>query len=644
LSASTPKRVLIVEDRDSDARLILAELKSAGFQMSWTRVETETDYLAQLDPAPDLILADYNLPTFGAHRALRILRERGLDIPLIIVSGSIGEDLAVEAMLEGAADYLLKDRLGRMGQAVSQALTQKRLRDLKHDAEEALKVTETRLQQLVSTTPAVIYALQIEGSGYVPTWVSQSIERLTGFCEAEASSQEWWQAQVHPEDRERALDIMPALLADESCTVEYRFRCRDGSYRWVLDEKRLIRDAAGNPAEIVGSWLDITERKRLEEQFRQSQKMEAVGRLAGGIAHDFNNLLTVIMGYSEIALEGLRQGDPLRDAIEEIGKASTRAAALTRQLLAFSRRQMLVPAVVDFNALLFEIEKMLSRLIGEDVELTIRPAHGLWAVKVDPGQMEQVVMNLVINARDAMPRGGKLTIETANVELDESYVKLRPEAHAGGHVRVSVSDTGCGMDAATRARAFEPFFTTKSPDQGTGLGLATVYGIVTQSGGHIELYSEPELGTTFKIYIPRDRGGASPLEPRSGPATSVRGSETVFLVEDEAPVRSLARMVLESNGYHVLEADQPHAALQLFEQLGDPVQLLITDVVMPHMSGRQLAERLQPLRPEMKVLFVSGYTDDAVVRHGILDAGTPFLQKPFTPAALAQKVRAVLDK
>ena len=637
----TDLRVLIVEDRESDARLLLSELESAGFRPDWRRVETERDYRTQLVWSPDLILADYNLPSFGAPRALELLRDEGLEIPFIIVSGTIGEDQAVRAMQQGATDYLLKDRLGRLGQAVTQALAQQELHDAKRRAEAALSAAEARMQQIIQTTPAVIYALKFADASFAPIWISPSVEQLTGFTSEQADARGWWQSRVHPDDLPRACDAA-TLLETGSSLIEYRFRCRDGTYRWIVDHKRLIRDERGAPVEIVGSWLDITGRKRLEEQFRQAQKLEAIGRLAGGVAHDFNNLLTVILGYSELARDSLEEHDPLRESFDEIIRAGQRGASLTRQLLAFGRKQILQPVVVDLNLLLADMENMLHRLIGEDVDLVIRPRDPLWHVKVDPGQFEQVVMNLAVNARDAMPTGGTLTIETGHAELDEDDLRVRPEARAGQYVLISVADTGCGMDAATRARIFEPFFTTKGFEKGTGLGLATVHGIVNQSGGSVDVHSEPGLGTTFKVYIPRDTSGAAPAPTHDGRPASSRGTETILFVEDEPAMRALSRSALEKYGYTVFEAENAGAALAVVSQA--PVDLLITDAIMPGMSGRQLAGQLLPRRPGLKVLLISGYADDAVVRHGTLEPDVAFLQKPFTPEMLAQKVRAVLDR
>jgi len=476
-----------------------------------------------------------------------------------------------------------------------------------------------------------------------PTSLSANVREMLGYTVEEALQPNWWTERVHPDDLARVLVGIRDLFELDRVADEYRMRDRDGKYHWVRSEMRLLRDSSARPTEIVGSWSDITERKHLEDQFRQSQKMEAIGRLAGGVAHDFNNLLTVISGYSEILIDNFRPGDPLRGFTDQIRKAGERAAALTRQLLAFSRKQVLLASVLDLNSLLREMETMLSRLIGEDVEFTFIPDSALWRVKVDLSQMEQVVMNLVVNARDAMPRGGKLKIETANVELDATYASHQLETRPGQYIRLSISDTGCGMDEQVRARIFEPFFTTKGPDKGTGLGLATVYGIVKQSGGGIEVWSEPGAGTTFNIYLPRAGEELSKSKIFGSYVAPRRGVETILLVEDEDGVRALARVILEKHGYDVLEARNGGEAIFTCQRHAGPIHLMVTDVVMPNMGGRELAEHLASVRPDMKVLYLSGYTDEAVIEHGVIDGSMHFLQKPFTSNALARKVRSVLD-
>jgi PAS domain S-box-containing protein len=397
--------------------------------------------------------------------------------------------------------------------------------------------------------------------------------------------------------------------------------------------------------QVIGAVLafhDITERITLEEQFRQSQKMEAVGQLAGGVAHDFNNLLTVINGYSDLTLARLQAEDPLRRNLEEIRKAGDRAAALTRQLLAFSRKQVLQPKVFNLNSIVSDLERMLRRLIGEDLELRTVLESELGSIKADPGQIEQIIMNLVVNARDALPKGGKLTIETTNVYLADDYTKHHIAVVPGPFVMLAVSDTGIGMDEQTRARVFEPFFTTKLAGKGTGLGLSTVYGIVTQSGGNIWVYSEVGRGTTFKVYLPRVDEGAQEYKRSAETVEDLEGTGTILLAEDEEMVRTLARQVLEMYGYQVLEAANGGAALLICERHTEGIHLLLTDVVMPEMSGPELADRLAQLHPRMKVLFMSGYTDDTIVHQGVLDEGTPFIQKPFAPDDLARKVKEVL--
>jgi two-component system cell cycle sensor histidine kinase/response regulator CckA len=388
---------------------------------------------------------------------------------------------------------------------------------------------------------------------------------------------------------------------------------------------------------------EITERKQLQEQLVRLQKMEAIGRLAGGLAHDFNNLLTVIGGYSDLLVSDLDAGNPLHRHAAAINNAAARATALTRQLLAFSRKQMLQLKVLDLNAVVTTMEPMLRRLIGEDIMLVVGLAPALGRVKADPGQLEQVLLNLVVNARDAMPQGGTLTIETTNVAGDELVGHRHASVPPGSYVRLAVHDTGMGMDAATRSRLFEPFFTTKAPGQGTGLGLSTVYGIITQSEGHIEVDSEPAQGATFTIYLPRAEEAIEAGQRDRARAETLRGRETVLVVEDEASVRSIARTMLELHGYRVLEAGSGEEALRICERPEGPVQLLLTDVVMPGMSGPEVAQRLIRLHPEMKVLYMSGYTDDAILRHGVTELSTAFVQKPFTADALGWKVREVLD-
>jgi nitrogen-specific signal transduction histidine kinase len=393
---------------------------------------------------------------------------------------------------------------------------------------------------------------------------------------------------------------------------------------------------------IEGTIIDITERKRLEEQLRQSQKMEAVGQLAGGVAHDFNNLLTVIKGYSRMVLDEPWPEEKVRANVGQIDAAAERAASLTRHLLAFSRKQVLQPRVIDLNALLVNLDKMLRRLIGEDVVVETITAPDLGSVKADPGQIEQVIMNLVLNARDAMPRGGKLTLETANVDLDADYARDHDGVRAGPYVMLAVSDNGIGMSPEIQSRIFEPFFTTKELGRGTGLGLSTAYGIVKQSGGHIWVYSEPGRGTTFKIYLDRVDHPAEIIR-QGPPAPPIRGTETIFLVEDDRQVRDLACSVLTGSGYSVLVAENAPEVAKICEQYGNTVHLLLTDVVMPGVSGREVAKQVTARWPNTKVLYMSGYTENSIVHHGVLDEGTFFLPKPFTPSVLTNKVREVLD-
>ncbi len=442
-----------------------------------------------------------------------------------------------------------------------------------------------------------------------------------------------------------AYDAFMSLLRREQKLELYEtdLRRHDGRTVHAIANVVGLFDHDGKLIEIKGYIFDNTERKRLEEQFRQSQKMEAVGRLAGGVAHDFNNLLTVITGYSEILLGRIPETEPLQPMVLEIQRAAERAAGLTRQLLAFSRKQILAPVDLDLNVVVADLEAMVRRLIGEDIALVTLRDPRLERVTADRGQIEQVLMNLVVNARDAMPQGGELTIETRNVTVEAGQFPSDADLPPGPYAMLAVRDTGCGMDEETRARLFEPFFTTKEVGKGTGLGLATAYGIVKQSRGHIEVESAPGRGTTFTLYLPRTGGPVPPPETVSANGIP-RGTETVLLVEDEDAVRQLSRQLLELVGYHVLEARNGPEALQVCEQNGAKIDLVVTDVVMPHMSGRQLADQLSPRYPGLRVLYLSGYTDEAISHHGVLDREVDFLSKPFTLDGLARKVREVLDR
>jgi two-component system cell cycle sensor histidine kinase/response regulator CckA len=474
-------------------------------------------------------------------------------------------------------------------------------------------------------------------------WINPAFTRLTGYSSEEAvgrNPRELVRSGVH--DATLYEELWTTILAGDVWSGEMTNRRKDGT---LYTERQTITPVKGPDGQVlhfISIKQDLSDEKRLEAQFLQSQKMEVVGRLAGGVAHDFNNLLTIINMTADLAAENLRHGDPLREDFAEIRHAGERAAGLTRQLLAFSRKQILKPGVIDLGALAQDMSGMLQRLIGEDVHLAVTSPHDLGRVKADPGQIEQVIMNLVVNARDAMPDGGKLTIEARDVLIDESSLDAHPGMHAGPHVMVAVSDTGSGMDAATRARIFEPFFTTKEPGKGTGLGLSTVYGIVKQSGGGVWVYSEPGCGTTFKIYLPRI---SEPLQATTAtPAPAARtGIETILVVEDEAPLRKLATRMLRSAGYTVLEAANADAALLVLQRHEQPVHLLLTDVVMPGLNGRELATQLAGTRPEMKVLYTSGYTDDAILRHGVLGDGARFIGKPYSKAGLLAKVRCLLD-
>ena len=743
--------MLHVEDSESDAGLVQRALVRSGFDVQAVRVETADDMRRHLrDHAWDIVIADYQLPQLNAMGALQVLHESGLDLPFVVVSGTIGEDIAVAVMRAGAHDYVMKDRLERLAPAVSRELaeaavrrehaaSQRALRQIESEYRAAVETSadgflwldasgrirqvnaafqqesgygrdeligmpveelsagadvgdlirridaathagrgrvETRMRakdgttwdvelsvsrssddgsvcvfardlteqkrtareirRFIEASPAVIYALRPLQNRFELVWVSDNLETLTGYHPREVDAR-WWERGLHPDDVARvvAANQLP-LPAGDRFVIEFRFRHLDGRYVWLRDEKRVRQDAAGRVTEVVGSWTDITSRVELEEQFRHAQKMEAVGRLAGGVAHDFNNVLTVIQGYGGALLDDILSPDEVRDSATQICLAADRAAALTRQLLAFSRKQTLVTQLVDVAQLVKGVERLLHRLIGEDVTLTTTVTPDTPRVKGDPGHLEQVLINLAVNARDAMPEGGTLTLVTSRAEVAPA-----PGRPGGTVARIVVSDTGRGMTPEVRARVFEPFFTTKEAGRGTGLGLSIVFGVVHQMGGTIDLWSEPGHGARFTIDLPvagDDLTLAGGAETRVPDAV---GTETVLVVEDEEPVRHIARVALEARGYHVVAASTGAEGLALADDT--EVDLLLTDVVMPGMSGREVATALLAKYPSVKVLYMSGYFDDAHVRAQLAEAQASVLQKPFTPRALAAKVRQVLD-
>jgi two-component system cell cycle sensor histidine kinase/response regulator CckA len=511
---ATPLRVLLVEDREDDAAIVILALEQGGYDVTWQRVETpEATTEALRAQTWDVIISDFHLPRFSAPAALALRRELAIDTPFIIVSGTIAEEDAVETMKAGAIDFVTKGKFARLAPAVARGLRE-------------------------------------------------------------------------------------------------------------VEERQA--------------------RKKAEAQLQQAQKMEAVGLLAGGVAHDFNNILGIITGYCGLLLRDLDAHDRQRPRVQQVLSAAERGAALTRQLLAFGRKQVLQPRVFDLNAVVVDTERMLRRLIEESVQVSTVTASRLGRVKADPGQIGQVIMNLAVNARDAMPQGGRLIIETADVDLDEIYARSHPGVERGRYVVLAVSDTGHGMDAGTLARVFEPFFTTKEAGKGTGLGLATVYGIVKQSGGHISVYSELGRGSTFKVYLPlsEEDVAASAVAPA---ATAAGGSETILLLEDEPALREVVQEMLETAGYTVLTGPTPKEALQSALDSRGAVDLVLTDVVMPNLSGKEAAARVRDVHPGAPVLFMSGYTDEAIGHHGVLEPTAHFLQKPFTTEVLLNKVRQVLQ-
>ena len=642
--SNPPLKVLLVEDNLGDARLIremLVEVPHAQFEVELAdRLATALVRIRAGDI--HALLLDLGLPDSRGHDTFVAAQAEASHVPIIVLTGLGDEALALRTVQEGAQDYLVKGQVDAslLERTIRYAVERKKAERSLRSSELALRQSEASFRSLVLHSPYAIFRSGSDG-GFLDA--NPALVSMLGY----GSDSELM-----------ALDLSTDVFGDPSQSkvlveffksqtqfrgIEVGWKQKDGKLITVSLTGRPVRDEEGTLKHFEIIAEDVTERKALEAQLRQSQKMESVGRLAGGVAHDFNNLLSVILGYSEVLEDRLDHNNELRKHAEAIKKAGLRAASLTRQLLAFSRQQMLEPKVINLNKVVTDTEEMLRRLIGEDIELTTVLEPALGQVKADQGQIEQVIMNLIVNARDAMPQGGKLAIETANVELDEAFAQQHPPTLPGPHVLLAVTDTGVGMDREKQTHIFEPFFTTKGKNKGTGLGLAVVYGVVKQSNGYIWVYSEPGKGATFKIYLPRVVEAVEKGSQSTGPPESLSGSETVLLVEDEESLRRLTRSLLEQSGYTVLEASEGAEALRIAHQHQGTIHLLLTDVVMPGTGGRVLAEKIALNYPDTKVLFMSGYTDFAVTTHGVLEEGIFLLQKPFTRGALMRKVREALD-
>ncbi|HXJ29580.1 MAG TPA: response regulator [Gemmatimonadales bacterium] len=800
----TPLRVLLVEDSADDARLLVRQLGTAGYDVTHRRVDTPDAMQEALERNVwDIVISDYSMPQFSGTAALNLVKDRGLDVPFIFVSGTIGEDVAVAAMKAGASDYVLKDKLKRLVPAIERELRDAEVRRERRRAQEVV-LERTRLAvlssdlgvaltgvaalraTLVRCTGALVRHLDVIGAciwtfsesarglelaagtglsaaladAYakvslddplignivrqrrpvhmtagetlpipdaawvernriatfagcpllvgertvgvlgvfsrrtLPSFVVESLsaiaDQLAVGIERRRAEEELRQSEerfsrvfrsspvgivITTLDDGRYLDANDAfltLLGRTRDQVQGKTTIELGVWRDAAERTRMVealgthgtvrdldlefRTASGAPRSVLASIerielsgrpcllmlaYDISDRKRLEDQLRQAQKMEAIGRLAGGLAHDFNNLLGVVIGYCDLLFRKLPPDLPERAEILEIRQAAEGASGLTRQLLAFSRRQVLEPRVLDLNGIVRRAERMLKPLLGDDVALVIQLGSDIPMVLADSGQIDQVLMNLAVNSRDAMPRGGTITIETATVRFDETSVPALPGARPGEFATLAVTDTGTGMDAETIAHIFEPFFTTKDVGKGTGLGLATVYGIVQQSSGFISVSSKPEVGTTFRIHLPETMAAMPEHQQAAATASTPHGGGTILVVEDSSQLRELFRDVLELHGYKVLDAPNGRAAVEVAADYPATIDLLLTDVIMPEMNGRQLADRLLTTRPGIKVMFASGYSADDLVRHGV-EAGMAYMQKPFSPESLAQKVKDVL--
>ena len=645
-------QVLLVEDSPDDAELLLRELRHAGYEPRWTRVETAAGFLAELEKSPDIILCDYAMPDFSGLRAMQLLRASGREIPLILISGTVGEDVAVEAMRQGVTDYLLKDRLVRLRPAIERALKEKKMRADQIQAERTLHHKEQEQRQLAERL------VQAQEAGKVGSWETdlQTLqvvwsEQMHQIFETDPATFRPTHAafleRVHSEDRGMVSLAFDNSLRDEQrrlFAIEHQI-CLPAAGNKIVEERwQVFRDERGQPVRAAGTCQDITERRKLEAQLRQAQKMEAVGLLAGGVAHDFNNILAIIQMQAGMLKLGTGLSVGQVELVNEIENTTQRAAALIRQLLLFSRREIFQPQELDLNVTITQMVKLLQRILRADIRLELKLAAAPVVINADAAMLDQVIMNLVINARDALPQGGRLSIETAVVEIDNFMAAQLPRARAGRFACLSVSDTGTGIAPEILPRIFEPFFTTKDVGQGTGLGLATVFGIVQQHQGWINVSTEVGQGSTFRIYFPRQAKTATELNRPLATEYARGGRETILLVEDDKALCQLLELAFQQLGYNVFAAHSGAEALAIWEQHRREIDLLFTDLIMPSgMHGRELACQLQQFNAKLKVIYVSGSSADIIGENFHVQEGIDFIKKPFEINRLAQIIRQRFD-
>jgi two-component system, cell cycle sensor histidine kinase and response regulator CckA len=636
-------KILNVEDNPLDSELIVRALERGKLAAEIIRVETPESFQEKLrELSPDLILADYSLPRFSGPAALQFARQHSPDLPFIFVTGSLGEELAIETLKQGATDYVMKERLDRLVPAIERALQETAERRARREAEQALRLSEELYRRLVEKARDGIFTLTADGS---VSSVNNACANMTGWSRDECSGKAFLEF-IHADNRQQAKDWLQATLDRKNPPpVELQIHSPQESGFITLEVTSTVLEDAGSITGILCIARDVTERRHLEEQLRQSQKMESIGQLAGGVAHDFNNLLTVIHGHAALLLGDSEFNAKHHEALREIARASDRAASLTRQLLAFSRKQPMQIRELDLNEVVSDVTRMLQRVLGEPISLHCEYSPNLKSVKADQSMLEQVIMNLAVNARDAMPKGGTLTLRTHKVVRSSIPANHQCDGHDGQYVCLTAQDNGTGIPPEILQRIFEPFFTTKEPGKGTGLGLATVYGIVKQHGGWVDVQSTPEHGTSFTILLP---ASSAPAQLKAEPKTVTKlaeGNECILLVEDEVAVRNLCHRLLKRLGYTVLEAETGVAALDVWKKEQHRIQLLLTDMVMPEgMTGHELAEIVRQDNPNLPVILSTGYSPDSLGEESLRENGIHFLSKPYTPSQLADTIRRALGK